>query len=223
MRKSKYLSCVVLSVMAAACVDEPESAPEPETEAARGPGAMAVFETAPAAPGCTPPQLVAASPGEEGQWTLVRLGPVAEDYRVSKVSFMLRKKGALTGDWCAGNAGPYKVRLFSGPNPTPVPLSLLRETVVAAGAVLPTQDYPVSVNIANRTPIYAGRYIYVGIEMVGDPETDTGYNCVAGCGPQTENVNWWSLLDGSPYNWQTFASVGLGQFDVGVRVEGHYL
>ena len=69
----------------------------------------------------------------------------------------------------------------------------------------------------------ANQHIYVAVEMVGDPATDTGYNCLAGCGPQTRSTNYWSLETGAPYGWTLLSNVGYFPMDIGMRVEGDYL
>lgn len=183
-----------------------------------------VFQTGKYAATCSPPQLVAAAPGEEGQWAAVRVGRTASRFLVTKVSFLLRGSGA--GSWCGGNAGPYKVRLFYVTGPAsrrPVPPAnptLATEVLVPAAAVAPAANHDVSIDL--RTPIPASSDLYVGVEMVGNPATDTGYNCVAGCGPRTAATDWWSSTSNPPYAWTELVDLGLTNLDIGMKVEGEY-
>lgn len=207
---------LIPALFAAACV-----ATEEDEQLGETPQAVISYMQTPSwatAPSCSPPRLVAAAPGEEGLWAAVRVGNTGTNsYRPETVKLYLRGKSAAAGNWCAGNVS-FKVRLFTSTG-FGMPGTFLSENTVAASATPVTQSREVSVNL--RAPIVPPfRSLYVAVQMVGDIETDTNYNCVAGCGPQTSGLNWWAQNPASPYDWVSLASVGLGSLDIAARVEG---
>lgn len=208
---------LIPALFAAACVTTDEDPQLGET-----PQAVTSYLQTPSwttAPSCSPPRLVAAAPGEEGLWAAVRVGNTgANSYQPETVKLYLRGKSAAAGNWCAGNVG-FKVRLFTSTG-LGMPMTFLAENTVAASPATPvTQSREVSVKV--RAPIVPpNRSLYVAVQMVGDLETDTNYNCVAGCGPQTSGLNWWAQNPSAPYDWVSLASVGLSSLDIAARVEG---
>lgn len=175
-----------------------------------------------AAPTCSPPHQVSAAPGEEGQWAAARVGATgASGFKPRVVKLYLRGQSAANGTWCAGNVS-FKVRIYAGLTYGAPGSTFIAEATVPATAAPDSQDRAVSVNV-RAANIAAYRSVYVAVQMVGNPATDTDYNCVAGCGPQTNGLNWWSLEDAPPYDWVSLASVGIGNMDIGIRVEGDVL
>ena len=218
----RILLPILFAIVASGCVTDDD---DPLDELGSTTAALTtVFETAPDALTCTPPYLVAAAPGEEGQWAAVRVGrTTGRPFRPERVRFVLRGSSPAAGTWCAGNAGPFRVRIFYGPDPTPAaqPTQVVSRTI-AAGSGTAEQTRTVDVGVRSL-PIPADQWIFVAVEMVGDPATDTGYNCLAGCGPRTRGSNWWSLATGAPYGWVELSTLGGFDFDIGMRVEGAYL
>lgn len=210
-------SFLIPALFAAACVATDEDEPLGETQQA-----VANYLQTPSwttAPSCSPPHQVSAAPGEEGLWAAVRVGTTGSNsYQPTKVKLYLRGKSAAAGNWCAGNVS-FKVRLFTSTS-LGVPGTFLAENTVAASPATPvTQSREVSV--AMRVPIIPpNRSVYVAVQMVGDLETDSNYNCVAGCGPQTSGLNWWAQNPSAPYDWVSLASVGIGSMDIAARIEG---
>lgn len=210
-------SLLIPALFAAACVATDEDASLGETSQT-----VTNYLQTPSwttAPTCSPPHQVSAAPGEEGLWAAVRVGTTgSSSFQPRKVKLYLRGQSLEAGTWCAGNVS-FKVRLFTSTG-LGFPGTFLAENTVSASPATPaTQSREVSVTM--RVPIIPpNRSVYVAVQMVGHLETDTNYNCVAGCGPQTTGLNWWAQNPSSPYGWVSLASVGLTGMDIAARVEG---
>ena len=82
----------------------------------------------------------------------------------------------------------------------------------------------VEVELELDTPIEVPRlhYLYAAVEMVGDPETDTGYTCVAACRSFGEsNRSWWGAPAEAPTTWTTLQDLGVSG-KPGMRADGIY-
>ena len=210
-----------LALMGAGCVD---AADDGERLSSTTAALASTFQTAMGARSCDPPHSVSAAPGEEGQWAAVRVGRVTANYRPTRLTYHFRGTSPAAGTWCSGNAGPHLVRVFYGPGPgLPPQLPTVVAEVLVPAANIPAEDTRAVVVDLRSGIVPANQHIYVAVEMVGDPATDTGYNCLAGCGPATRSTNYWSLETDAPYGWTALSNVGYFPMDIGMRVEGDYL
>lgn len=215
-------------VLFAGCADLPEDASTDGLDGAEDVFAddksflPTTFTVASDAPTSDPPYLVAAAPGEEGQWVVSRLGPVFRTFYVTNVTYTLRDASPTHGSFCSARVA-HQVRVFQGgATPGDSPSPVWTSNVPYHSGLTPL-NRTVSASISPRTSGYkvlAGNYIYVAVEMVGNPSTDEDYTCVAASASSTGKT-WYSANDAAPYGWDPLSSYGM-MTDIGMRVTGRY-